>query len=142
MLPCRGYQTHAEVMKSMSKKQPTRGESLAKAIISEYKPKTVEDMQNALKDVFGPMFEAMLNGEMENHLGYEANERGEKETANRRNGYTQKTLKSSAGVDPVHVPRDRDGSFEPQVVQKRQKDVSSIEGKVLAMYARGMSQRV
>ncbi len=52
----------------MSKKQPTRGESLAKAIISEYKPKTVEDMQNALKDVFGPMFEAMLNGEMENHL--------------------------------------------------------------------------
>lgn len=42
----------------MTKKQPTRGESLAKAIISEYKPKTVEDMQNALKDVFGPMFEA------------------------------------------------------------------------------------
>ena len=125
----------------MSKKQPTRGESLAKAIISEYKPKTVEDMQNALKDVFGPMFEAMLNGEMENHLGYEANERGEKETANRRNGYTQKTLKTSAGEVPVHVPRDRDGSFEPQVVQKRQKDVSSIEGKVLAMYARGMSQR-
>ena len=117
----------------MSKKQPTRGESLAKAIISEYKPKTVEDMQNALKDVFGPMFEAMLNGEMENHLGYEANERGEKETANRRNGYTQKTLKTSAGEVPVHVPRDRDGSFEPQVVQKRQKDVSSIEGKVLAM---------
>ncbi|KMO85334.1 hypothetical protein AB840_14075 [Megasphaera cerevisiae DSM 20462] len=64
----------------MSKKQPTRGESLAKAIISEYKPKTVEDMQNALKDVFGPMFEAMLNGEMENHLGYDNNERGEKET--------------------------------------------------------------
>ena len=125
----------------MAKKQPTRGESLAKAIISEYKPKTVEDMQNALKDVFGPMFEAMLNGEMENHLGYEANERGEKETANRRNGYTHKTLKTSAGEVPVHVPRDRDGSFEPQVVQKRQKDVSSIEGKVLAMYARGMSQR-
>ena len=70
----------------MSKKQPTRGESLAKAIISEYKPKTVEDMQDALKDVFGPMFEAMLNGEMENHLGYDNNARGEKETANRRNG--------------------------------------------------------
>ena len=49
----------------MSKKQPTRGESLAKAIISEYKPKTVEDMQNALKDVFGPMFEAMENASEE-----------------------------------------------------------------------------
>ena len=87
----------------MSKKQPTRGESLAKAIISEYKPKTVEDMQNALKDVFGPMFEAMLNGEMENHLGYEANERNEKETTNRRNGYTHKTLKTSAGEVPIDV---------------------------------------
>lgn len=41
----------------------------------------------------------------------------------------------------IEVPRDRDGSFEPQVVQKRQTDVSSIENKVLAMYARGMSQR-
>ena len=125
----------------MSKKQPTRGESLAKAIISEYKPRSVEDMQNALKDVFGPMFEAMLNGEMENHLGYDNNARGKKETANRRNGYTHKTLKTSAGEVPIDVPRDRDGSFEPQIVQKRQTDVSSIEGKVLAMYARGMSQR-
>ena len=125
----------------MSKKQPTRGESLAKAIISEYKPRFVEDMQNALKDVFGPMFEAMLNGEMENHLGYDNNARGKKETANRRNGYTHKTLKTSAGEVPIDVPRDRDGSFEPQIVQKRQTDVSSIEGKVLAMYARGMSQR-
>ena len=96
MLPCRGYQTHAEVMKSMSKKQPTRGQTLAKAIIGEYKPKTVEDMQNALKDVFGPMFEAMLNGEMENHLGYDNNERGEKATDNRRNGYLHKTIKTSA----------------------------------------------
>ena len=95
----------------MSKKQPTRGESLAKAIISEYKPKTVEDMQNALKDVFGPMFEAMLNGEMENHLGYDNNERGEKETTNRRNGYNHKTLKTSAGEVPIDVPRDREGSF-------------------------------
>lgn len=62
----------------MSKKQPTPGESLAKAIISEYEPKTVEDMQNAFKDVFGPMFEAMLNGEMENHLGYDNNERAKR----------------------------------------------------------------
>jgi len=115
----------------MTKKQPTRGESLAKAIISEYKPKTVEDMQNALKDVFGPMFEAMLNGEMENHLGYDNNERGEKETANRRNGYTHKTLKTSAGEVPIDVPRDRDGSFEPQVVQKRQTDVSRLRAKCL-----------
>ena len=55
------------------KKQPTKSEKLAKQIINEYKPETVEDMQEALKDVFGPMFEAMLKGEMTSHLGYESN---------------------------------------------------------------------
>lgn len=83
----------------------------------------------------------MLNGEMENHLGYSNNDRGDKDTDNRRNGYTHKTLKTSVGEVPIDVPRDRDGSFEPQVVPKRKTDVSSIEGKVLSMYARGMSQR-
>ena len=67
----------------MSKSPPRRGATLAKAIIEEYQPKSVEDMQNALKEIFGPMFEAMLNGEMENHLGYMSNERGKKDTANR-----------------------------------------------------------
>ena len=125
----------------MTSKQRKHGASLAEAIIKEYNPKTVGDMQSALKEVFGSLFEAMLNGEMENHLGYGNNDRGDKETTNRRNGYTHKTLKTSIGEVPIDVPRDRDGSFEPQVVPKRQTDVSSIEGKVLSMYARGMSQR-
>lgn len=98
-------------------------------------------MQDALKDIFGPMFEAMLQGEMDSHLGYQNNERGEKQSANRRNGYTSKTLKTTAGDVPIQVPRDRNGSFEPVVVPKRKRDVSAIEDKVLAMYAKGMSQR-
>lgn len=65
-------------------------EILAREIISQYKPQNVEDMQNALKDIFGPMFEAMLQGEMNSHLGYENNERGEKGSANQRNGYSRK----------------------------------------------------
>ena len=48
-------------------------------------------MQDALKDIFGPMFEVMLQGETNSHLGYSNNERGEKDTVNRRNGYTKKT---------------------------------------------------
>lgn len=57
-----------EEFKQMArKKTPRPGEELAKEIIEKYKPKTVEDMQNALKDIFGPMFEAMLNGEMDHH---------------------------------------------------------------------------
>ena len=114
---------------------------IAEAILKEYEPGSVEDMQGALKEIFGPMFEAMLKGEMNNHLGYESNSRDPKETTNRRNGSTPKTLKTTMGEVPISSPRDRDGSFEPQVVPKRTKDVSAIEGKVLSMYARGMSQR-
>lgn len=123
------------------KKTPKPNEQLARAIIEQYQPKSVADMQDALKDIFGPMFEAILQGEMDSHLGYQNNERGEKQSANRRNGYTSKTLKTTAGDVPIQVPRDRNGSFEPVVVPKRKRDVSAIEDKVLAMYAKGMSQR-
>ena len=59
-----------EKFKQMAKKkEPTTGELMAKEIIAKYKPKTVADMQDALKDVFGPIFKAMLNGEMDNRLG-------------------------------------------------------------------------
>ncbi|SFB15591.1 Transposase, Mutator family [Lentibacillus halodurans] len=98
-------------------------------------------MQNALKDIFGPMFESMLKGEMNHHLGYESNDKAEKEIENRRNGYGDKTVKTSSGEVAIQVPRDRDGSFDPKLIPKRQKDVSAIENKVIAMYARGMSQR-
>ncbi|WP_186577711.1 IS256 family transposase, partial [Aquibacillus kalidii] len=94
-----------------------------------------------LKDIFGPMFEAMLKGEMNHHLGYESNDKGEKETSNRRNGYGKKSVKTTAGEVEISVPRDRDGSFEPYLIPKRQKDVSEMENKVISMYARGMSQR-
>lgn len=114
---------------------------LAKQIIENYQPETVEDMQNALKDIFGPMFEAMLKGEMNHHLGYESNDKNEKETMNRRNGYGKKTLKTSSGEVEIKVPRDRNSSFSPELIPKRKKDVSAIENKVISMYARGMSQR-
>lgn len=114
---------------------------MAKEIIAKYKPKTVADMQDALKDIFGPMFEAMLNGEMDNHLGYDSNDKGSKTTENRRNGYIEKTVRTTQGNIEIRSPRDRDGSFEPQVIPKRSREVSGIEDKVLAMYARDMSQR-
>ena len=114
---------------------------LVKAIIDTYQPETAKDVQDALKDIFGPMFEAMLQGEMNDHLGYENNDKGEKQTQNRRNGYISKNVKTSMGEMTIDVPRDRDGSFEPQIVPKRTKDISDIDKKVLSMYAKGMSQR-
>lgn len=110
-------------------------------ILEEYDPKSVDDIQDALKDVFGPLFEAMLQGEMNNHLGYENNNKDFKNTNNRRNGYGNKSLKTTMGEVEIDVPRDRDASFEPQLIPKRTRDVSAIESKVLSMYAKGMSQR-
>lgn len=128
-------------MARRKKEAPSSGEVIAQAIMAEYQPQSIEDVEAAIKDVFGPMFEAILQGEMKAHLGYESNDRGVKETENRRNGYTHKKVKTSGGEVEIAVPRDRDGSFEPQLIPKRTKDVSGIEGKVLSMYARGMSQR-
>lgn len=123
------------------KKRDPKSVELANKIIAEYSPESVEDMENALKDVFGPMFEAMLQGEMNNHLGYSSNDKSDKTTENRRNGYGNKTLNTTKGNIEINVPRDRDASFEPQLIKKRQRDVSEIEDKVISMYAKGMSQR-
>jgi putative transposase len=123
------------------KNRNTKGHEIAKAILEQYQPQSQEDMQDAIKDIFGPMFEAMLNGEMNAHLGYEANDHSFKATDNRRNGYGNKNVKTTYGEIPISVPRDRDATFEPQLIPKRTRDITGIEDKVLAMYARGMSQR-
>lgn len=127
-------------MAEKKNKEKRKGAAIAQAILEEYQPETVADMQDALKDIFGPMIEGLLQGEMENHLGYASGARAA-ETENRRNGYQSKTLKSRFGEIPIQVPRDRDATFEPQLVPKRTRDISEIEDKVLAMYARGLSQR-
>ena len=130
-----------QLMAPRKNKRSNASMAIAKAIIDEYQPTNAEEMHDALKDIFGPMFEAMLQGEMEAHLGYESNDHGYKQTPNRRNGYSHKSVKTTYGDVEVSVPRDRDASFEPQAIPKRTKDVSGIEDKVLSMYARGMSDR-
>ena len=69
------------------------------------------------------MFEAMFQGEMNSHLGYESNDHGAKSTDNCCNGYANKKVKTSAGAVDIKVPRDRDSIFEPKLVPKHQKDV-------------------
>ena len=115
--------------------------ALAQEIAKQFDPQSAEDADEALKELFGPIFESLLQGEMSHHLGYENNNKEYKQTQNRRNGYGQKTVHTTKGDITIDTPRDRDGSFEPQLISKRQRDVSGIEDKVLAMYARGMSQR-
>ena len=79
------------------KKRNPASVQIANAIIAAYKPESIAEMNEAIKEVCGPMFEAILKGELENHLGYESNSKLEKATTNRRNGYSDKILKTSMG---------------------------------------------
>ena len=81
----------------------------------------------------------MLETEMDNHLGYDRYERcGE---PNYHNGTKPKTVRSKYGEFQVEVPQDRQSSFDPQVLPKRQKDISSIDDKIISLYAKGMTTR-
>lgn len=94
-----------------------------------------------LKDLLGDTLQGMLEAEMDEHLGYSKYDYQNKETTDSRNGYSKKTVTSSRGPITLDIPRDREGTFEPQAVKKHQTDVSTIEDQVLSMYAKGMTTR-
>lgn len=114
---------------------------LMRDIIESYDVKSAKDLQDALKDLMGGALENMLDSELDDELGYEKNQEANGITENRRNGYSSKKVRSSLGEVQINIPRDRNGEYEPQVVEKRQKDISDIEQRIIKMYARGMSQR-
>jgi hypothetical protein len=87
------------------------------------------------------MIERCLQVEMEEHLGYPKHGRKGEDQSNVRNGKTRKTLKSEHGGLEITMPRDRDASFEPTLVKKRQTQLEGFEEKILALYARGMTTR-
>lgn len=108
-------------------------------LLSEYEIETAEDIQEALKDLLGGTIKEMMEAEMEHHLGYKKSERYQ--NSDSRNGYKKKKVNSSYGSFSIDVPQDRDSTFEPQVVKKHQKDISDIDGKIISMYAKGMTTR-
>lgn len=108
------------------------------------KSKSVDDLMGkdgAVKRLVKGLLEEMLGGELSGHLGYEKHDKKGKDTDNRRNGSSKKTLKSEYGPLTVDIPRDRDGKFDPVLIKKYQKDLGIIEDKILSMYAKGMSTR-
>ena len=78
----------------------------ADLILENYDVKNAKDINEALKDVFGPLFERLLNVQMDAHLGYDKNSQEEKEHENRRNGFSEKTIQGSFGETKIAVPRD------------------------------------
>jgi len=114
-------------------------QNIIAALLDEYDIQTADDIQEALKDLLGGTIESMLEAEIDNHLGYEAYERSS--NSNARNGRKPKTVRSKYGEMEIEVPQDRESSFEPQIVKKRQKDISHIDDKIISMYAKGLSTR-
>lgn len=118
-----------------------KGEIISR-LIDEYDIKTAKDIHNALKDLMGGTIKAMLEAEMEDHVGssyYERRNNDGETSENYRNGYKPKTVKSSMGDFSIDVPQDRDSSFNPILLPKRSKDISEIEEKIIRMYARGFT---
>jgi len=112
-----------------------------RAFIRENGLASAEDAQQALKELFKDTLQEMLEAELETDLGYAKNEKAGKAETNRRNGHSSKTVRSEYGEMDLTVPRDRNGTFEPAVVKKHQKNVTGIEDQILALYAKGVSTR-
>lgn len=130
----------AKKKKEIHKVQMTDGKrAIIKQLLQEYDIENVGDIQEALKDLLGGTIKDMMEAEMDEHLGYSKSERSDSDNA--RNGYKSKTLNGSLGTLKIDVPQDRQSSFEPQIVKKRQKDISGIDQKIISMYAKGMTTR-
>ena len=113
--------------------------NLIAGLLSEYDIQTADDIQDALKDLLGGTIQEMMEAEMDEHLGYDKYERSSE--SNYRNGTKTKRVRSKYGEFDIEVPQDRQSTFEPKVVQKRQKDISAIDDKIISMYAKGMTTR-
>lgn len=103
--------------------------------------KTARDIEIALRDIMKDTLQEMLEAELTNHLWYEKYEYTDTTKDNARNGYSEKKVHSSVGDLELKVPRDRNGEFDPIIVEKGSKDISNIEEKIIRMYARGISNR-
>ena len=124
----------------MSKnKKTTAIEDQIKALGSNIK--SAEELEELTRLLRKTTLEAMLEGEMDDHLGYTKHAKDGLNSGNNRNGYSSKTLKSEHGELPIDVPRDRNGDFEPQIIPKGQTRLQVFNDKIIALYTKGMSTR-
>lgn len=103
--------------------------------------KTVEDVQEKLRDLFKDTLQEIFEAEMDEHLSYSKHSSEGRNTGNNRNGYGQKTIQTRFGESEIDIPRDRNGDFEPKIIKKYEKTSNQLEDQIIAMYAKGMSTR-
>jgi len=108
---------------------------LSDAFLKQFK--TGEELNSFLAELQKRGIEKILEGELDAHLGYEKHEKTPE--ANARNGYSSKKIKTSYGQSQIQVPRDRDASFNPMLIPKRQSMVDGLENVIVSLYAKGMT---
>jgi putative transposase len=117
------------------RKEPRIPDAILDQLLAGADPKTAFDPNGLLDDLKKALAERVLNAEMDHHLG------GEEQPGNRRNGYGRKRVITDTATIELEVPRDRQASFDPQLIAKYQRRFPGFDDKIISMYARGMSTR-
>jgi len=105
------------------------------------KPEDFFGDKGLMKELKVRLMERMLGAELTEHLGYEPHGEPAGQQGNRRNGSTRKVLKGHDGAVPIDIPRDREGSFEPELIKKGQTRIDGVDEKITGLYAAGLSTR-
>jgi len=129
-----------DVTKRKDKPEPTAEEKVAEELVRRAREQglSLTGPDGLLKQLTKTVLETALNQELTEHLGHDKH--GQPTAGNVRNGTRPKTVLTEAtGQVPIEVPRDRDGTFEPQIVRKRQRRLSGVDEMVLSLYAKGLT---
>jgi putative transposase len=125
----------------MAKKKPDKLDEILDKLTENATAAEIIKDGSLLKELQKRFIERALEAEMTDHLGYEKSSPDGVNTGNSRNGQTKKTVTGADGAFEIETPRDRNGSFDPQLVRKRQVRLVGFDEKVLSLYARGMTNR-
>ena len=116
-------------------------ETLAELLSGYAKPEDLLGKGGLLEQLTQALVERALGAELEHHLGYSKGEGRQQKRGNQRNGYSKKRVLTDVGEMELAIPRDREGSFEPQLVGKHERRLRGFDERIIAMYARGMTVR-
>lgn len=139
------YRPHIEDKMTKKRKRKYQDKPTAEQIESELA--SVESMDDffgrdgVFARLFASTMEEMMEAELSDHLGYEKHEAKGRNSGNSRNGRYSKKVRTSAGDTSVHVPRDRNGTYEPALLEKYSSNTNELEEKILGLYAKGVSTR-
>ena len=118
-----------------------KDELLDKLLKDYEKPEDLLGEDGIFQELKKALVEKALGAELTHHLGYEKGEKPDRKVGNSRNGHGKKKVKGQDGEMEIAVPRDRQGTFEPQLIKKGQRRFEGFDEKIISMYARGMTVR-